>query len=533
MGGGISTNGDLSQMIACTMLIGEAMFQGLDPRYVRFPDMYRLYDFHVGKTKFRTYKPGGATYVVFNADGSSGVIDRVTGAPPPEADDAPQPDIDEDDKSKYLVVKVGDDRIVLDVTTLNTPNKDGWTPLHASCHTLNAVDAGKAILKAMLAQDGSVDLNLKTSRGPGSFSSGYTPLHIACAYGMEPLVVKLIKANADVHVTNSVQWTPLHEACHRGYTNVVKELLRAGAKADKVCPEFALCPFPGQTPLGEAARQGHVETVKLLLDHGVDKNGVNTLNWTALHEAAYHNRSDIVRTLVVYGADVLIQTNRGAKASDLTISVEIKTMLEDMCNATEQQQKQSATVSSHSNNNSSHSSGGSPKAAAATKSSPAKDKETTTGPLSRKEDFALLGDLPSLQRLHVPAEDDQVVKPASSDKAKKKKRKKSDDVPTEFQCAITHKLLRDPVKSPYGHVFERKVIEKWIQDYGHRCPITGEPLGQAQLTPATQLKDDIAAWNAPESPAKDDAAKAKDDQAKEVKADDAKDAKAEEDIYDF
>ncbi len=27
------------------------------------------------------------------------------------------------------------------------------------------------------------DLNLKTKRGPGNFNSGFTPLHMACAYG--------------------------------------------------------------------------------------------------------------------------------------------------------------------------------------------------------------------------------------------------------------------------------------------------------------------------------------------------------------
>ena len=27
------------------------------------------------------------------------------------------------------------------------------------------------------------DLNLKTTRGPGSFNSGFTPLHMASAYG--------------------------------------------------------------------------------------------------------------------------------------------------------------------------------------------------------------------------------------------------------------------------------------------------------------------------------------------------------------
>ncbi|KAH9125949.1 hypothetical protein AeMF1_003529 [Aphanomyces euteiches] len=530
MGGGISTQGDLSQMIACTMMIGEAMFQGLDPRYVRFPDMYRLYDFHVGKTKFRSHKPGGSvTYVVFNADGSTGVLDRSKLQE--EASSAPKgdsnaTDIDEEDTSKYLIVHVGEDRIVLALEALNTPNDDGWTPLHASCHTLNAAEAGKTIIKAILAQDPSANLNQKTIRGPGSFTSGYTPLHIACAYGMETLVTQLIKAKADVHVTNDVQWTPLHEACHRGFTPIVKELLRAGAKAETICPEFALCPFPGQTPLGEAARQGHLDTVKLLLEHGVDKNAVNALNWTALHEAAYHNRTDVVRTLVVYGADVLIETNRGAKASDLTISCEIKTMLEDMSQAERKEASKKSPPKPAVAIEASDSGGGG--------SSSPKER---SGPLSRKEDFALLGDLPALQRLHVPDESDQVVKPDKKVKKKKKHRERdqSEELPKELQCAITQKLLREPMQSPYGHVFEKSVIEKWIENYGHRCPITGEPLALSQLVPAVQLQDEIHAWQGGGSPKKEDA-KTTVEEEKKVDKEEAKceeEVKQDDDLYDF
>ncbi|RLO05147.1 hypothetical protein DYB28_006131, partial [Aphanomyces astaci] len=297
------------------------------------------------------------------------------------------------------------------------------------------------------------------------------------AYGMEALVVKLIKASADVHVTNDVHWSPLHEACHRGYTSIVKELLRAGT------------------------------------------DGTNAIHWTALHEAAYHNRSDVVRMLVVYGADVLIKTHRGAKASDLTISSEIKTMLDDMASHANDDDKASRTqVPTNNNNHAVNSNPGDsnspPKAKCGSpgkikgdsSTSPSRSSEADggggvkVGPLSRKEDFALLGDLPALQRLHVPAEADQVKDGGKAHKPKKsskRKQSKEEAVPAEFKCAITHKLLVDPVKSPYGHVFERSVIEKWIQDYGHRCPISGEPLGLAQLTPQVQLKDDIASWNAP------------------------------------
>ncbi|EQC42122.1 hypothetical protein SDRG_00962 [Saprolegnia diclina VS20] len=529
MGGGISTNGDLGQMIACTMLIGEAMFQGIDPRYIRFPDMYRLYDFHVGKKRYRTAKPQGATIMLIGSDGVARVVEK-------KADDAAaspvidaEPDIDETDVDKYLVVNVADDRVVLDRARLFSPNEDGWTPLHASCHTLNTVDAGKVILKAMLEMDRektATVLATKTTRGPGSFSAGFTPLHIACAYGIEVLALKLIKAKSNVNATNSVSWSPLHEACHRGFVSIAKELLRAGADPTAVCPEFALCPFAGQTPLGEAARQGHVDVVKLLLDHGVDMNAVNALHWTALHEAAYHNRSEIVRTLVVHGADVLVKTSRGAIAAQLTISMEIKTMLDDVGEAQAASPKKPPASNPPS----------------ASSSSPPKEKpHVPIVPLSRKEDFALLGDLPALQRLSMPPEtdrrpdatqvaDDPPVKTKKKKSAKGRKTPSDEDVPTEFRCAITKKLLQDPLKSPYGHVFERKVVEKWFNNYGSRCPVTGEPLGLGQLVPDEALKTEISAWLAPDSPKHQPGTV-----ADAAKLDDAKavDAKREEDLYDF
>ncbi|KDO27104.1 hypothetical protein SPRG_07815 [Saprolegnia parasitica CBS 223.65] len=513
MGGGISTNGDLGQMIACTMLIGEAMFQGLDPRYIRFPDMYRLYDFHVGKKRYRTAKPQGATIMLIGSDGVARVVEKKAD----DADAAPaidaEPAIDENDADKYLVVNVADDRVVLDRAALFTPNADGWTPLHASCHTLNTVDAGKAILKAMLEMDRDQTMSVlgtKTTRGPGSFSAGFTPLHIACAYGIEALALKLIKAKSNVNTTNSVAWNPLHEACHRGFVSIAKELLRAGADPTAVCPEFALCPFAGQTPLGEAARQGHVDVVKLLLDHGVDKNAVNALHWTALHEAAYHNRSEIVRTLVVHGADVLVKTARGAIASQLTISMEIKTMLDDVGEAQ----------------------------AASPKKPPASTLQSTSSP--PKEKTCVPVPAPDTDRrpdaTPIAEPDNPGVKPKKKKKSSKAHKKPSDDeeVPIEFRCAITKKLLHDPLKSPYGHVFERKVVEKWFTNYGSRCPVTGEPLGLGQLVPDEALKTEIAAWLAPDSPKHHQNAteSAKLDDAKAVEAT-HEEAKHDEDLYDF
>lgn len=50
------------------------------------------------------------------------------------------------------------------------------------------------------------------------------------------------------------------------------------------------------------------------------------------------------------------------------------------------------------------------------------------------------------------------------------------------------------MRSPFGHVFEREVIEAWFRDFGNRCPLTGEPLTIHQLTRDDKLRDEIRAW---------------------------------------
>jgi len=49
-------------------------------------------------------------------------------------------------------------------------------------------------------------------------------------------------------------------------------------------------------------------------------------------------------------------------------------------------------------------------------------------------------------------------------------------VPQELRCAIDGKILGTPLRSPYGHVFEKDTLENWVRMCGSVCPITGQPL---------------------------------------------------------
>jgi hypothetical protein len=47
------------------------------------------------------------------------------------------------------------------------------------------------------------------------------------------------------------------------------------------------------------------------------------------------------------------------------------------------------------------------------------------------------------------------------------------------------------VRSPYGGLFERKVILTWLQRNGSVCPLTGQPLGESELTAAPDVVEEV------------------------------------------
>ena len=78
-------------------------------------------------------------------------------------------------------------------------------------------------------------------------------------------------------------------------------------------------------------------------------------------------------------------------------------------------------------------------------------------------------------------------------------------------CPCLGNLLQDPVRSPYGNVFDKPVILQCLKKLGRRCPLTGNPLTKSELVPDDRLHDEIRRWQLAEAQKETTAAEAADD----------------------
>lgn len=65
------------------------------------------------------------------------------------------------------------------------------------------------------------------------------------------------------------------------------------------------------------------------------------------------------------------------------------------------------------------------------------------------------------------------------------------DCPDYMCCAVDGKVMVNPIKSPYGHLFEKKTLERWIANCGSVCPISAKPLRLEECVPDAEMKKKI------------------------------------------
>lgn len=366
------------------------------------------------------------------------------------------------------------------------------------------------IIEEMQRRGGSLDT--KTLRGPGIFNAGWTALHMATAYGLEPVVVALLRAGADPNCRNSYGFTPLFEASHRGFLGIAKHLVEAKAHLNSLPTEEETdnCPLlsaPPQTPLGEAARFGFTPIVQLLLEAGADKDFQNAAGWTPLHEAAFYNHAHSVQLLLVHGADAAIKCNQGLVPWQLARSQAVKDLIAELGGPDAVPREQigidpaaAAALTDMDSQQNVHLRA--PEVAAAAHSSPvraAAQSETqevsathhrSEQPRASRQDpaqqeqerqprqqpsYSLLGDLPALnprrpaqepsvdvQRLLAGQAEPKTLSPSMKARAQLDSAPLvPKDVPQEFVCALTRQPMCDPVRSTYGQVFEKVRRALW------------------------------------------------------------------------
>jgi len=130
----------------------------------------------------------------------------------------------------------------------------------------------------------------------------------AAATGSEAELWALLEAEPDLAESFSGDgWTPLHLAAAFGSPQAVATLLAVGASVDEVSRN----PQQNQ-PLHAALALGkNVDTVRLLLEHGAQANATQAGGFTPIFSAAIANRRDLAEILLAHGAEPRHKNDQG------------------------------------------------------------------------------------------------------------------------------------------------------------------------------------------------------------------------------
>ena len=138
-------------------------------------------------------------------------------------------------------------------------------------------------------------------------SPAESPVADAAERGNLEAVRTLLRGGADANGAQADGTTALHWAAINDDVRIVEVLLYAGATVKPITR------LGGYTPLHLASRSGHGDVVRALLIGGADANGFTNTGVTALHFAAQSNSAESIRTLVEHGAEVDVLDSRSSR----------------------------------------------------------------------------------------------------------------------------------------------------------------------------------------------------------------------------
>jgi hypothetical protein len=107
-------------------------------------------------------------------------------------------------------------------------------------------------------------------------------------------------------------WTPLHLAAAFGTPKSATLLLAQGASVDAVSEN----PQRNQPLHAAVALSRNPETIRMLLEHGADANATQTGGFTPIFSAAAANRKDLAEMLLAHGAHPHQKSDLGKTPAD-------------------------------------------------------------------------------------------------------------------------------------------------------------------------------------------------------------------------
>jgi hypothetical protein len=126
---------------------------------------------------------------------------------------------------------------------------------------------------------------------------------VACENGHTTIVQNLLQNKANINAQDHNGWTPLYYACSEGHIEILDILIDANADLNLISNTDTKC-----SPLMIAALNDHAEIVKKLLEKKSDIDYRDTNGETALYQASYSGRNEIVDILLKANGNLNIYT---------------------------------------------------------------------------------------------------------------------------------------------------------------------------------------------------------------------------------
>ncbi|HBL98995.1 TPA: hypothetical protein DDZ86_05130 [Candidatus Dependentiae bacterium] len=146
-----------------------------------------------------------------------------------------------------------------------------------------------------------------------------TGLFLACEKNFSDIAQTLIEAGANVNTPNDIKATPLHWACYHNNLEIMKALINKGALIDAQTKifrrkNFRVLHFPNTLIFGSSPTRTPQEKKLYDFNCSTQLEGITPLHW-----ACKADLFDIIKFLVLHGANQNLQNNCGDTALSVLV----------------------------------------------------------------------------------------------------------------------------------------------------------------------------------------------------------------------